>query len=180
MSFFNFFKKKPAPVLKSKPRHWFEALFGFRENIENVKSFIECEEKKDGIYISSKANNKRFNAGIFKIVSVSDFNDLEPRGNGTFNVLSGNGKPSRNPDLINALPAQSIEDNDGATYQAASKFSCLEFTSPKQTASEGITNLKCDFTHDSYSVLVRESPVFYCNYFVPIKSVKSTLESIYG
>jgi hypothetical protein len=53
---------------------------------------------------------------------VSDFPNFKSRGNGTFNVFSENDRSSTNPDLIIALPMQSIEDNNGATYQAASKF----------------------------------------------------------
>ena len=53
-----------------------------------------------------------------------------------------------------------------ATDLVASNFNCLEFISPSQKASDGVTNYYEDNTHDPYAALACSPAAVYRNYFV--------------
>lgn len=154
-------------IIFSFSKNWFEELFGFTESVENVYKYISLNKTENGIIISSSAFNppKLFNSGFFELKSFSCFNFTKPRGNGRFHIISGTKNP-KYPSISNSLTAQSIPENNGATFQVASNFNCLEFVSKTQTASQGIKNYIYDRTQGPYCAIATAASLLYRNYFV--------------
>ncbi|OHS92958.1 hypothetical protein TRFO_12142 [Tritrichomonas foetus] len=48
--------------------------------------------------------------------------------------------------LVDILTSQNHADFQGATFQAASNFNCLEFIGSKQSAASGVNNYALDHT----------------------------------
>lgn len=146
---------------------WFEKVFGFPESVPNVYKYIKTEETSEGVVLISTAFTppKKMNSGIFEQKSISNF-DLVTRGYGKFFILSGGA--SKYPSKVQVTQAQSLPENNGATFQAASNFNCLEFCSMHQTASEGITGYIYDRTQGPYCAIAASASILYRNYFVKI------------
>jgi hypothetical protein len=125
---------------------FFQQVFGFLESPERVKDRISVKDTSEGVLIHSHANNKTYNSGFFKIVTANSFRNLEKRGNGKLFIINGNGRYTKDMSMVDVLQMQSRPDNNGATFQAASNFNCLEFVSPRQTAWDGISNYIYDKT----------------------------------
>ena len=154
------------------PDKWFEVLFGFKEVPRDVAKHFQLQEFPDHVQITSKDNNKSYNAGNFQIRSCTSFSigdgegQLKKRGNGTLNLIHGYGFDSEKFELIDVLSSQSLPQWNGATFQAASNFNCLEFVSSSQTASSGITNYFYDTTQGPYCAIGAGPAILYRNYFI--------------
>lgn len=159
-----------------KGDNWFKQVFGFDENVLDVQEYIREEKRQDGVYLISKAftPERAFNSGFFHIKSISDFN-LKPRGGGTFNIVSG--KRGRYPSLCSVTQAHSMPQNNGATFQAASNFNCLEFVSKHQKASAGIVDYPADHTQGPYCAISTPASILYRNYFVEVDGDKGQLKN---
>ena len=107
------------------PHQWFQHHFGFEESVENVYRYIKIEKHPDHIEVISEANQKQYSAGLFNIRTPSHYKHLQPRGNGHFHVIHGNGGRS----IEDVLKQANDPEYDGATFQVASNFNCLEFPS---------------------------------------------------
>ena len=151
---------------------FFKETFGFDESEDDVYKYITVEETEDGTIMKDKANNKTWNSGIFKTVGINDIPKHEARGGGKLHIIKGNGSRSTKYWLVDVLPAQSHPENDGATYQAASNFNALEFTSPNQTARDGISSYPYDRTQGPYCALACTPSILYRNYFVQVPGSK--------
>ena len=161
------------------PDQWFERLFGFKESVLNVEKYMDPPIKDGDNYIlESKANHMKFNTGNFQVKYISDFRELPIRNGGTFNILYGHGHKTKNFQRIDSFSMQSLPENDGATYLAASNFNCLEFVSHFQTADSGVTNYVYDITQGPYTALACPQSAVYRNYFckVPGKNVYGQLK----
>lgn len=148
------------------PLSWFETLFGFSESPENVSNFIECEQKEDGAILYSKKNKKRFSAGKFALYSVSSFQHLVPRNGGHLHIIHGNGMKSSKIYLVDVMCAQNHPDFNGATFQVASNFNCLEFLGSKQTAAKGVNSYIQNHAQGPACAVAAGPAVTYRNYFV--------------
>lgn len=152
---------------KRYPDNWFLNIFGFRESVENVYKYINCKTIGDNVIMRSEANGRQFNTGNFSIRNVSSFN-FTKRGGGKLNIIIGTENVKQRKDLIDVLLSQSLPENDGATYLAASNFNALEFTSSMETARKGITNYAFDYTQGPYCALAAPQSALYRNYFLPV------------
>lgn len=145
---------------------WFEHLFGFKESVDDVYKNIEIIEQEDRVILKSKANNKEYNAGLFLERSVDEFPKFEPRNGGKLSVLDGETFRNSNLNLADVLTCQSCLEFNGATYQAASNFNCLEFVSSHQSAADGITYYVYDQTQGPFAALAAGPAILYRNYFL--------------
>lgn len=148
------------------PQQWFAHLFGFKESTDAVYSNIEVREDDNGmVTLVSKANNREFLAGEFRVRSISSFQGLPEVGGGKLHIIHGRGFRNCSR-LVNILECQALPEFDGATFLAASNFNALEFVSGSQTAADGITNYIYDRTQGPYCALAAGASILYRNYFV--------------
>ena len=148
---------------------FFGLTFGFKESIANVYKNIEVKETPDGAIMTDKVNNKTWNSGIFKAVGINDIPKHKARGHGKLHIINGKGSQSTKYWLVDVLPAQSHPENDGATFLAASNFNALEFVSPGQTASDGISSYPYDRTQGPYCAMACGPSILYRNYFMKVE-----------
>lgn len=148
------------------PLYWFETLFGFNESLENVSNFLSCEQKEDGAILYSKKNQKHFNAGKFSLCNISSFQNLVPRNGGHLHIIHGNGMKSSKLHLVDVMCAQNYPDFNGATFQVASNFNCLEFLGSKQTAAKGVNSYIQNHAQGPVCAVSSGPAVTYRNYFV--------------
>jgi hypothetical protein len=149
---------------------WFQELFGFPESVSAVKANFTVTETENSAILTSKVNNRSFNAGLFSIRNIESFSHVLSKPStvpGTLNVVQGEGPCGSNSDICSVLESQSLPEFDGATFQAASNFNCLEFCSTNQTAEMGVTGYEWDQTQGPYCALAAGAATVYRNYFVP-------------
>lgn len=150
---------------------WFKFVFGFQESIDNVYNNIEVLNKSgdENVYLRSKANNRTFLAGICKCVSHQSFKDTNiNRGNGCFNIIHVVDRKSEKFKLADVMQSQSLPENDGATYLAASNLHCLETTGPYDISKFPITRYPHDMTQGPYCAFAAAASLMYRYYFIPI------------
>lgn len=149
---------------KYAPYGWFRELFGFEETPKAVYKNIKLFESNGTKILKSLANGKEYRPGTFELRTLSSF-PTPNKSNGKLNIIHGGGM-SGNTSLVNALEAQSRPDMNGATFQVASNFNCLEFTSESQTAADGITDYVLDHTQGPNVSMATGASLLYRNYFV--------------
>jgi len=67
-------------------------------------------------------------------------------------------------------------ENEGALFQVASQFNCLEFTGPEVTPEAGVTGYADDRTQGPACALAAAAATVYRNYFVPVNGVPGQTE----
>jgi hypothetical protein len=152
------------------PSTWFENLFGFQESLSAVQENFIIEELPDHATLTSTANNRTFNVGRFSVRNLPSFSHvLEHRSAtpGTLHIIRGEGWLGENSCICNVLETQSLPEFDGATFQAASNFNCLEYAAFGGIALLGVTNYVYDYTQGPYCALAAGAGPVYRNYFVP-------------
>ncbi|KAH0792533.1 hypothetical protein GPJ56_003518 [Histomonas meleagridis] len=147
---------------------WFFHHFGFDETVDSVyKNIVVKHNSNTNVEIISNLNKRSFNAGLFNLRSPSDYVNLPKKGNGKFHIIHGYGVKPGKFSINDIVTNQNNEAFDGATFQAASNFNCLEFPSTKSTASHGISNYACDLTQGPLTAIVAPASILYRNYFYP-------------
>lgn len=153
-------------------QQWFQRHFGFTETAEEVYKHIRLETHPDRIDLISDANNRRISAGLFNLRTPSSYAQLPMRGGGHFHIIQGRGGEELND--INLL--QNHPDFDGATFQVASNFNCLEVPSHSRSAADGISGYAIDYTQGPACVTPTPGGVMYRNYFVPVGGCVGQIE----
>jgi hypothetical protein len=149
---------------------WFEELFGFRESLPAVKANFTVTETENSAILTSKVNNRSFNAGHFSLRNIASFSHLLSKPSttpGVLNVIQGQGPEGSNSDICSVLETQSLPEFNGATFQAASNFHCLEFCHATESAAMGVTRYEWDITQGPYCALAAGAATVYRNYFAP-------------
>lgn len=147
---------------------WINDLFGFKETVDSVMKNIELEKKADGVWLKSKINGNSFNSGFFSLNSISSYDHLIPRGNGKLHIICGNEMKSRRLELVDIQTAQSFPEFEGATFQIASNFNCLEFGSDICTAAMGVSVYGVDATQGPAGAVSCGQGAIYRNYFTDV------------
>jgi hypothetical protein len=148
---------------------WFEELFGFAEDLPSVRSNFTVRECSNHIKLECAANRRSFNAGRFSLVNVDSFAALRQTPSatpGTLHVIRGQGNSGSNTNICSVLESQSLPEFNGATFQAASNFNCLEFCGAGDAARQGVTRYIHDHTQGPYCALGAGAALVYRNYFV--------------
>ncbi|KAL5264928.1 hypothetical protein ACHWQZ_G005875 [Mnemiopsis leidyi] len=143
---------------------WFERLLGFEESLETVKENLTCEkDETDELYYITGTNNKRYCAGRFEHVSVAELNkrctqtvdDEEGGCITTLGVVKG--------DVVSFI---NNPENNGAVFQVASQFNCLEFINPAITPEAGVDRYEYDHTQGPACSIACGAATVYRNYYV--------------
>ncbi|CAB9503610.1 expressed unknown protein [Seminavis robusta] len=154
---------------------WFEQVFGFREEggFEEVKSKFAISREDDGNILLSTAapGTKRkpkrtFHVGRFDTPTLSELRDKAGRSS-----CPADNKRKRKDGLtfqhiigdVDAL--HRAQENQGAVFQAASQFNCLEMIHPSITREMGITRYAHDYTQGPACAMVCPAGTLYRNYF---------------
>lgn len=152
---------------------WFDIAFGFKESEANVKNNIEIFPETHSMLIKPKSVIRKF--GEFKIKSLSDYPEpsLFP---GSFKIVIGNGRRTKHIEKIDSKLMQfDNKKYNGSTFQVASNFNCLEFMTPFQKRSEGITNYAFDPTQGPNCCLACPYSILWRNYFMePVNLLDET------
>lgn len=135
---------------------WFERMFGFLEYGDNVRANITVDDE----FLVSRVNGRRFRAGVFTTPTVAD---LEQRGllqpathvSNTVAIVEGD---------VASLQAQ--PENNGAVFQVASQFNCLEFVNQHVTPENGVTGYIRDRTQGPAAAVSCGAAAVFRNYFV--------------
>eukprot|EP00668_Euglena_longa_P046273 GGOE01061957.1.p1 GENE.GGOE01061957.1~~GGOE01061957.1.p1 ORF type:complete len:504 (+),score=103.83 GGOE01061957.1:130-1512(+) len=162
-----------AAVQKVPAAYFFEHLFGFRENTFNLQtvydSFIVTHSPA-GVTIRSRANGREFRAGTFQLCSLPDLQRKVklPAGPkpGTLSLIIGEGIKGPNVRQVDVGALQADPSNNGATFQVASNFNCLEFINNQDCASYGVSKYIFDQTQGPAASISCAPGLLYRNYFV--------------
>lgn len=137
--------------------HWFSETFGFAE-----EAFDRTREKfnfADGV-LESKVNGRSFHVGSFELVSVSE---LRARLGGLDGTLGG---LTFSNVCGNAQTLHRDVGNQGAVFQVASQFNCLEMNEPGARPEDGVTRYYSDATQGPACAISCPAATVYRNYFV--------------
>eukprot|EP01006_Ploeotia_vitrea_P037368 TRINITY_DN66123_c9_g1_i1.p1 TRINITY_DN66123_c9_g1~~TRINITY_DN66123_c9_g1_i1.p1 ORF type:complete len:401 (-),score=32.18 TRINITY_DN66123_c9_g1_i1:987-2189(-) len=118
-----------------------------------------------------RAPAKEYCCGVFEMMYIKDLesinealddDDDDDDESWTFNVILG--KTDLTQVEVGALQAN--PENCGATFQVASNFNCLEFVSPYDSATRGITGYIHDHTQGPAAAISAAPGTIQRNYFV--------------
>lgn len=148
---------------------WFERLFGVEERFDNVKDDLQCEKDgSDNLYYITGPNKKRYCGGRFEHVSVEE---LSKRSQVSAIERSAGGEPSGFLTKLQILKGDVVSfinkpENNGAVFQVASQFNCLEFINPAITPEAGVDRYEYDHTQGPACSIACGPGTVYRNYFV--------------
>jgi hypothetical protein len=148
---------------------WFCDLFGFEESVESVQANLTCQFNGTTNIMQSKANGRSFNAGVFRTASPSSYSNLQRRGGGKFHVVEGRGLTVNGTLTADILKLQSFPENNGATFQAASNFNCIEILDQSETAALGVTRYENDISQGPYCAIACAPAAVFRHYFVCVR-----------
>eukprot|EP01006_Ploeotia_vitrea_P026376 TRINITY_DN59361_c0_g1_i1.p1 TRINITY_DN59361_c0_g1~~TRINITY_DN59361_c0_g1_i1.p1 ORF type:complete len:396 (-),score=40.70 TRINITY_DN59361_c0_g1_i1:35-1084(-) len=135
-------------------------------------------EERDGGTMWVSSNDKpdtSYCCGIFEQQLMKDLPQGEEGAGFTFNVIAG-GMYGGNSGNVEVGSLQAKPENCGATFQVASNFNCLEFTSSWDSATHGITRYIHDHTQGPAASISAAPATTYRNYFLKHTPKDSTQE----
>jgi hypothetical protein len=152
----------PQPVQLVQKQTWFSDIFGFSERTdwaENVKMFQMVGDK---LQCNTAPQFKSLHVGLFECLSVAELRGKEPVLPPGVDRLSF--KHFAAPNGIGPMHLE--ESNNGAVFQAASQFNCLEMTSQYVSPTAGVTIYENDRTQGPACALACPAALVYRNYLV--------------
>ena len=143
---------------------WFEKMFGFKET---GYSLVKQNLIMEGTMLKSKINNRAFDVGRFSTPSLSE---LREQVENTRYSAKRDGPPALKIThyVVSDIYKEHMNPlNEGAMFQVASQFNCLEFVSPQVVPERGVTGYISDPTQGPACSLACSAATVYRNYFVP-------------
>jgi hypothetical protein len=143
---------------------WFEQLFGFSEqDPDSTRARLALS----GDQLQSRVNGATFRVGRFSTPSLSSLRAgaaalALPRGR-------GRGLRLRHEAVGDVLGLHALPENEGALFQVASQFNCLEFPGPSTVPEDGVTGYAHDPTQGPACALAAAAATVYRHLFVPVK-----------
>ncbi len=137
---------------------WFEMLFGFPEG-----SYDETRARfvVEGSTLRSLANGRAFSAGTFTTPTL-----------GSLRAAARGKRPGRvvvtHETIGDVLELHAHADNEGALFQVASQFNCLEFAGPDELPEHGVAQYASDPTQGPACSLAAAAATVFRNYFVEV------------
>ena len=151
------------------PKTWFGQLFGFEEENYNLTqlnfnliSQIVLSGKKL-LILKSKINKREFPIGNFDRPTLEEL-----RNEVLINYLPTFKSTAEHIVVDDILEMHGISENNGAMFQVASQFNCLEFITPNEKPENGITKYQWDNTQGPACSIACAAATVYRNYFTPI------------
>lgn len=152
----------------TKSKEWFPRLFGFNENPAKVQSQFSISSDEKGDYnITSKVNNKTYSVGNFQLRDLQSFSDIKDRSGGKFNIIVGNGTENVDADIITC---ETNPENDGATFQMASNFNCLDHLPGKRPPKDLLSNYITHYEQGAPGTVACGPALVYRQYLIPMPS----------
>ena len=149
---------------------WFEETFGFREKSYNhVRRQFRLEE--NDTILHSLANGRKFHIGEFDLPSVDELNNrlqtLVQDSNNESTIFDETNNTLEFEHVIGDVK-RLLHDprNEGAVFQAASQFNCLEMPNSLVRPEAGITQYVNDHTQGPTCAVACAGGTIYRNYFV--------------
>jgi hypothetical protein len=148
---------------------WFSQLFGFEEENYNLTqlnfNLISqiAPSGKNLLILKSKINKREFPIGNFSTPSLEEL-----RKEVLTNYLPTNKSTAKHIVVNDILQMHGLSENNGAMFQVASQFNCLEFISSEVKPEDGITMYQWDNTQGPACSIACASATIYRNYFTPI------------
>ena len=138
---------------------WFESLFGFTETTyEETRARFALE----GHELRSIPSGRTFTAGRFTTPSLRELR-AAAREHGA------RGKLRVSHEIVgDVLELHALPENEGALFQAASQFNCLEFAGPEEVPENGVTQYATDPTQGPACSLAAAAATVVRNYFVDV------------
>lgn len=158
---------------------WFTTLFGFSEDPSDgahtrhshVHSKIEVQRKDDGaagFILRSNVNGNSFDVGAFKNPSLAELRAaVAPPANPGDPALT-----IKHIAVGDVFELHTRAENQGAMFQAASQFNCLEMASPHAVPEDGVTIYEGDQTQGPACSLAAGPATVYRNYFADVNGQK--------
>ncbi len=138
---------------------WFERIFGFEENIQNIKKYIEIKGEK----LYSNANDTEFNMGDLEVVSLRELKQRLPE--------SGSKKRIKLREVFGNVSDFHIKQ-ENALFQVASQFNLLEMYRPENTRQMGITIYQYDKTQGPACAMSCAAGTLFRNYFTNVNTLQ--------
>lgn len=160
-----------VPVARAK---WFEHLFGFREDAATAPERLEHDEVKRTL--KSKVNDVEYGVGHFATPSLAELRDQLrqnrdlPKGELVLSHIA----------TKDVFELHSCKLYEGAVFQVASQFNCLEFASPDVTPEMGVTNYIYDSTQGPACSLAAPAATVLRNYFVQVPKTGQRGQTAYS
>jgi len=136
---------------------WFERIFGFEEG---DWASTQAQFAMEGTTLTSRANGRSFDAGLFETPSVEALRAAAGPARGRPGVL--------HEAVGDVLELHAYPDNEDAMFQVASQLNCLEFADPRETPEDGVTAYADDPTQGPACALAAAAATVYRNYFAPV------------
>jgi hypothetical protein len=139
--------------------NWFERLAGFAETTyEETRHRLEV----DGNRLRSWANGRSYGIGEFELVSLGSLRQRVhdqplPRGRQRVSSVIGDARE------LHRWP-----EFNGALFQVASQFNCLEMVGPDITPEHGVGRYEFDPTQGPACAIAAGAATIYRNYFAKV------------
>lgn len=138
---------------------WFQTLFGFRET---TYAQTQANFSVEGDRLISRVNRESFGIGHFETPSLAVLReraaDLPDLGPSRFEHIA----------VADIFEAHARPEYQGALFQVASQFNCLEFTGPSVLPEHGVTGYQNDPTQGPACAMAAGAATVYRNYFAPV------------
>jgi hypothetical protein len=151
------------------PKTWFGQLFGFEEvnynftqlNFNLISQILPSGKKL--LILKSKINKREFPIGNFDTPTLEEL-----RNEVLINYLPTCKSTAEHIVVNDILQMHGLSENNGAMFQVASQFNCLEFITPNEKPENGITKYQWDDTQGPACSIACAAATVYRNYFTPI------------
>ena len=151
------------------PKTWFGQLFGFEEenynltqlNFNLISQIVPSGRKI--LILKSKINKREFPIGNFDTHTLEEL-----RNEVLINYLPTCKSTIEHIIVDDILQIHGLSENNGAMFQVASQFNCLEFITPNEIPENGITKYQWDDTQGPACSIACAAATVYRNYFTPI------------
>jgi len=153
-------------------KSWFYRAFGFQE--QELGSFSDVRKQFELIVsagdventvLKSKANGKTFVVGVFETPSVAELYKLVHQARPARQLeSSSSGLTFKN--ILGDVRSLILDSrNEGAVFQAASQFNCLEMIGPRVTPEMGVTCYCLDKTQGPICAIACPGATIIRSYF---------------
>jgi len=141
-----------------QPMSFFEELFGFEEDARTKEKFT-----LHGLSLIDRVTGENFNIGSFKTPSLNELREEAKKISEKIRDENITLEHIVTDDIF-----EYFHKNDGALFQVASQFNCLEMVSEDITPEEGITDYEQDNTQGPACSIACASATLYRNYFCKV------------
>ena len=148
---------------------WFEDTFGVAEPADYAAAqalFSVENDGTDNAVLISHANSMRFHIGTFETPSLQELDaNLHVVGAGSEQQSSARTQGLVFENILDDVRSLHAQPScNGAVFQVASQFNCLEMASPDLTPDDGVTRYAHDMTQGPACALSCPAATVYRNY----------------